>query len=355
MPTTGSVGSGTADNPDDDIERTLDEPTVRALVEAAPDGILLVDEQDVIVFANHQAHELFGYAHDGLIGCPVDDLLPKRLRAVHRTHTERYRAEPRRRSMGTGLLLHGRRADGSELPVEISLSPLRGHAGLSVVVVVRDVSERLQAEARLQRAEQHLRIVEDRERIARDLHDVVIQKLFAAGMTVQGVAARSSDAEQSGRLHRAVDDLDDTIREIRSVIFSLQSDAGDQSGLRADVLRVVDDEREALGFEPRIRFDGPVDATSNTVAAELIPALREALSNVARHAGATAVEVDVQHRDGTITLRVVDDGIGLATQSSGGSGLRNLAQRATKLGGRCEVTAATDGGTVLEWRVPDAG
>jgi PAS domain S-box-containing protein len=150
---------------------------------------------------------------DGLTGRSIDDLPPERLRAVHRAHTGRYVAESRRRPMGTGLVLHGRRADGSEVPVEISLSPLLGDAGLRIVVVVRDVSERLEVEARLQRAEQDLRISEDRERIARDLHDVVIQKLFAAGMTVQGVAARSRDAEQSGRLQRVVDDLDDTCME----------------------------------------------------------------------------------------------------------------------------------------------
>jgi PAS domain S-box-containing protein len=353
MPTTGNADPGTVGEPHDDDETTLDESTVRALVEAAPDGILLVDETNRVAFANHQAHALFGYEHDDLLGRSVDELLPERLRAVHGTHVDRYRAEPRRRSMGTGLLLHGRRADGSEVPVEISLSPLPGDGGLRVVVVVRDVTERLEVEARLQRAEQHLRISEDRDRIARDLHDVVIQKLFAAGMTVQSVAARSNDAEQSGRLQQVVDDLDDTIREIRSVIFSLQSDARDQSGLRADVLRVVDEERAALGCEPRIRFDGPVDATSQTVAAELVPALREALSNVARHARASSVEVDVAHRAGAVTLRVVVDGIGLSARSTGGNGLRNLADRAAKLGGRCLVSAGAEGGTVLEWQVPD--
>jgi PAS domain S-box-containing protein len=339
---------------DDGHPSEIQDVTVRALIEAAPDGILLVDDRGMVLFSNHEAEAMFGFDRDGLAGRSVEELLPEQMREVHRAHRTRYRGAPRRRPMGAGLLLHGRRVDGSEFPVEISLSPLTTEAGPRIVAVVRDVSERIATERRLRQAEQHLRIVEDRERIARDLHDVVIQKLFAAGMTVQSVAARAADPEHSARLHRVVDELDDTIKEIRSVIFSLQSDTHDRSGLRAGVLRVVDEEREALGFEPRIRFDGPVDVTSDHIAADLLPAVREALSNVARHAHATAVEIDVELREGSLVLRVADDGVGVSTITDEGNGIRNLAARAEKLGGRCSVIARPEGGTVLEWQVPDA-
>jgi signal transduction histidine kinase len=207
----------------------------------------------------------------------------------------------------------------------------------------------------LQLAEQHLRIIEDRERIARDLHDVVIQKLFAAGMTVQSVAARNLDSEHERRLNGVVDDLDETIREIRSVIFSLQSDVRDAVGLRADVLRVIDEERNALGFDPHIQFVGAVDTTSTAVASELLPALREALSNVARHAAASAADVEIQNAAGLVTLRVTDDGCGLPAGASEGNGLRNLSRRAEKLGGHCRVEARPEGGSELEWQVPVGG
>jgi PAS domain S-box-containing protein len=349
MPARGDARTGT---PGDDSP-ALDETSLRAVVEAAPDGILLVDEAGDVVFANRQVEELFGIPRRTLVGRSVEELLPDHLRELHRSHRSQYRAEPRRRPMGAGLVLHGRRSDGSEFPVEISLSPLATEAGQRVVAVVRDVSRRLETEQRLQQAEQHLRIVEDRERIARDLHDVVIQKLFAAGMTVQSVAARSADPDQSRRLHRVVDELDETIREIRSVIFSLQSDGGDQTGLRARVLQVIDDERTALGIEPRIRFDGPIDATSESIASEVVAVVREAISNIARHAHASDVEVHVEHRDATVTVRVVDDGIGLPEAVSSGRGIRNLTARAVKRGGRCLVAAGPRGGTVVEWQVPD--
>jgi signal transduction histidine kinase len=247
-----------------------------------------------------------------------------------------------------------RHRDGTDIPVEVLVQAVPGEDGtpLRYVKIVRDVRERIEAEERLQRAEQHLRIIEDRERIARDLHDVVIQKLFAAGMAVQSVAARSGDAEHGRRLNSVVDDLDDTIREIRSVIFSLQSDARDMSGLRADVLRVLDEERDALGFDPRVRFGGAVDATSPSVASELLPVLREALSNVARHAEASSVDVEVQHDEGLVTLRVKDNGRGLPAVESVGNGLRNLSKRAKSLGGHCTVVTCPDGGSELEWQVP---
>jgi signal transduction histidine kinase len=167
------------------------------------------------------------------------------------------------------------------------------------------------------------------------------------------VAARSGDPEHARRLNTVVDELDETIREIRSVIFSLQSDARDAPGVRADVLRILDDHGDALGFEPRVRFEGPVDAMRDEVAAALLPAVREAVSNVARHAEASALEVSIENAGDFVTLRVVDDGRGVPTTlGAGGNGLRNLTERANRLGGRCLVTARPDGGTSLEWQVP---
>jgi signal transduction histidine kinase len=171
-------------------------------------------------------------------------------------------------------------------------------------------------------------------------------------MTVQSVAART-DPEQGTRLNGVVDELDDTIREIRSVIFSLQPDARTTPGIRADVLRICDDHRDALGFEPRIRFEGPVDTVSDEVAAELLPAVREAISNVARHADASSVDLSIEHVAELVTLRVVDDGRGLPATISGGRGLRNLSDRAARLGGHCRVTTRPEGGTALEWQVPN--
>jgi two-component system sensor histidine kinase DevS len=224
----------------------------------------------------------------------------------------------------------------------------------SYVKIVRDISERVAAETLLRQAEQDMITLEDRERIARDLHDIVIQKLFAAGMSVQAVSSRIKEPESARRLATVVDDLDQTIREIRSVIFSLHTVGGSDNGLRSEILRIVSEERHVLGFAPRVHFDGTIDAVSDTVAGELLPTLREALSNVARHAEASAVEVFIDGTDG-VTLRVLDNGRGLPTDASGGNGIRNVTERATRLGGTCRIAARPDGGTLLEWHVPDAG
>jgi PAS domain S-box-containing protein len=459
-----------------DVTGAMGAEAILGLVDAAPDGIVVADEHGSILFVNRRTEELFGYGRAELLRRPVEELVPAPLRQVHRAHRTRYGAEPRLRSMGAGLVLFARRADGSEFPVEIGLSPLETSEGLRVVAVVRDVTERvvaereqrevrealdvtrdallildadtlrftyandgasrqvgytrsellrmtmlditpelderelrellaplergertslvfatvhrhrdgtdipveilvqaipgesdrptryvkiardvrerLEAEERLRRAEQHLRVVEDRERIARDLHDTVIQKLFAAGMTLQGVSARTADPEHGRRLAGVVDDLDETIREIRSVIFGLQADSHDTSGVRTEILRIVDDERDALGFQPRIRFDGPVDAMDERVAADLLPTLREALSNVGKHADASSVEVVVDCGE-RVTLRVLDNGRGIPATLAEGHGLPNLRERARKLGGHCRVSSRPDGGTALEWMVPN--
>ena len=324
---------------------------VREALDLTRDALLILDAETLrFTYANEGASRQVGYTQDELLQMTMLHITPELTE-----HDVRDLLRPLERDQVSLVFsTTHRHRDGTDIPVEILIQAIPGDSDTPTkyVKIARDVSERLESEARLHQAEQHLRVVEDRERIARDLHDIVIQKLFAAGMTIQSVSARTDDPVHGRRLASVVDDLDDTIREIRSVIFSLSADAHVRSGVRAEVLRIVDDEREALGCEPRVRFDGPVDAMDERVAAELLPTLREALSNVAKHSGASSVEVVVDSGE-AVTLRVLDNGRGMPATLTEGHGLPNLSERAEKLGGRCRILSRPDGGTALEWTVPN--
>jgi len=213
------------------------------------------------------------------------------------------------------------------------------------------------------RDRQLLAVYEDRDRIALDLHDLVIQRLFAAGMRLQSLARQLDTDDHRARLLSCVDDLDDTIRELRSSIYQLQAPlpTGDP-GLRAKVLATAQEAVDPLGFTPGVHFDGPVDSVvSMEIGEQLLAVLREALSNVARHAEAQKVAVyvsvsvpnPVQPPPTRLTLRVVDDGRGLP-ESGRRSGLDNVARRAIALGGEFSAGRRPDGhgGTELVWSVP---
>jgi signal transduction histidine kinase len=201
---------------------------------------------------------------------------------------------------------------------------------------------------------ERLAVLQDRDRIARDLHDLVIQRLYATGMSLQGAMPLITRPEATVRVSSAVDALDETIREIRSAIFSLQARGeAKQHGLRAKILDVVEEMTAALGFAPSLRLVGPLDdQVPADVGEHLLRALREALSNAARHASASRVDVTVE-TGSDLVLRVIDNGVGIG-QGTRRSGLANLADRAEGLGGRMRVGAADGGGTVVDWRVPVA-
>ena len=206
--------------------------------------------------------------------------------------------------------------------------------------------------ARLHERVQELALLHDRERIARDLHDTVIQRLFATGLGLQGLSRVVGDVTVADRIQAAVDDLDATIREIRGVIFELQANERGPSGCRVRVLALAAEMTPALGFEPRVRFDGPVDSIVGADLGEhLLAALRELLSNVVRHAQATGVEVRV--RAGIeVTLTVEDNGVGLSNDRSAGLGLANLSDRARSLGGSFTLEAGASRGVRAVWSVP---
>ena len=454
-----------------------------SLLDAAPDAMLIVAGTGEIVFVNDDAGELFGFELDDLLGRVVDDLLPEAMRAAHRAHRTRYRAEPTVRAMGAGLDLLGAPIGRVELPVEISLSPLRLGDEVFAMATVRDITARVQAEDQLHRvlrtldasddgmfifdaatlrfsfvsegavrlvgyrrdelltmtplhlnpytteaeyrrlvdtlladgsssmvrraimlrkdgsevavektlhsattgrdgsqtvitlarditarlaaeeelrqsqealreAEQVLAVADDRERIARDLHDTVIQRLFAEGLRLQAALGSVEDPVRTrARVESTIEGLDETIRELRMAVFSLQGAASAPGGLRGRLLQVLTEAAGALGFDPRLQLDGPIETIEGCIAEHLTPVLREALSNVTHHAGARHVRVALRVDD-DVTLTVSDDGIGVPAQVLGGRGLTNLAERARSLGGDFTIAPQRSGGSLLTWHVP---
>ncbi|MGW4925043.1 sensor histidine kinase [Streptomyces parvulus] len=211
--------------------------------------------------------------------------------------------------------------------------------------------------AERRRDAEQIALLEDRDRIARDLHDLAIQRLFATAMTLQSAGRFIQHDRAAERVQRAVGDLDETIKIIRSTIFGLRSrdDDSTSSGLRARAVRAVAETAPALGFAPGIRMEGLLDThVPKDTVEHLVAVLTESLTNVARHAHAGRADV-VLETDGTwVRLTVSDDGVGIPP---GGhrSGLRNMAERARGLGGEMRLESPEEGGTRLVWRVPVAG
>src|SRR5271170_3626742 len=189
---------------------------------------------------------------------------------------------------------------------------------------------------------ERLSLYEDRDRIARDLHDLVIQRLYATGMSLEGTMPMITRPEVASLVTNAVDAMDETIKEIRAAIFALQArDVVDRSDLREGIVALVEEMTPVLGFAPSLRLGaGLVEPVAPDVAEHALAALREALSNVARHANASEVDVSVDvDPDGILAVQVTDNGIGLPPEGRR-SGLRNLAARAEKLGGELRLGPA---------------
>ncbi|MGQ0841716.1 GAF domain-containing protein [Actinokineospora sp.] len=208
--------------------------------------------------------------------------------------------------------------------------------------------------AHAQQGRQRLVLLEERDRIARDLHDLVIQRLFAIGLGLQGTI-RTMEPAGGARLGEFVAEIDQTIREIRRSIFSLQQPANGPYSLRGEILRAISDATASLGYEPTVRLEGPLDSVvPPEVQLDLIATLRESLSNVVRHAdaGSVQVTVSVDRRATALGLLVRDDGIGLPTGITQRSGLANMAQRAQRWHGWCHIDSPAAGGTRVDWEVP---
>ncbi|MFJ8623071.1 GAF domain-containing protein [Kitasatospora sp. NPDC093550] len=243
---------------------------------------------------------------------------------------------------GRGVLLLAR-AQGQPAFGPEETGPLLGFADQAALAL--ELAER-------RRDAEQLNLLEDRDRIARDLHDLAIQRLFATGMTLQSAGRLIESPAAADRVARAVADLDETIKIIRSTIFGLRAHSEPDRGLRARATRAVTEAQGPLGFAPRLSMEGLLDTdVPQELAEHVVAVLAEALSNAARHARASRVEVTLRALAGRVTLTVTDDGVGVP---GGGrrSGLRNLAERAERVGGTFAVDPAEGGGTRLAWEAP---
>jgi PAS domain S-box-containing protein len=329
-----------------------------ALLDGAPDATLVADQSGQIVYANRCTQQMLGWAPAELIGRSVDVLIPAQTQARHRAHVAAFQREPRSRMMGVGLDLAAARRDGTLVPVEIALYPYGQGSDRYVVVSIRDISERVRLSEQLTATTAQLAVVDERDRIARDLHDRVIQQLFASGLHLQ---AALGHPDQERRVASVIDEIDDAIKEIRTTIFTIHSPRGLAAGCEAALSRVVVEAARLLGHQPQFTVSGDTHRIPADLVGDLVDVTRELLANVAKHAKATTATVGLTIDPGTVTLVVSDDGIemnpGVAGHGLGpGQGLVNVAERAARRGGHATFVRVSDtrpaNGTEVVWTVP---
>jgi signal transduction histidine kinase len=291
----------------------------------------------------------------GILGLLITDAQPIRLEdlAAHPASTGFPANHPEMRTfLGVPIVIRG------EAFGNLYLTEKRDGAGFteddeSLVVALAAAAAVAVENARLHARVSDLLLLEERDRIARDLHDNVIQGLFATGLSLQGAARLAEIPEVSRRIEAAVDELDRTIRRIRTTIFELHPMPLGGRSLRRELADICAEAARAIGFEPEVVIDGPVDTLAgDRIVEHAAAAVRELLANVARHAAATRVRVDVRGEAGRLTISVTDDGRGIGDVGAGGRGVANLRARAATLGGTFGLASLADGGTQATWSVP---
>jgi PAS domain S-box-containing protein len=324
-----------------------------AVVRSSDVAIISTTPERRIDSWNPAAERLLGYAEGDVLASPIDILVPDELRAEFEANYESVSNGGHVDLFDTIL----QRRDGSRVEVGATLSAIRDSRGelVGYSVMLRDLSERRRTQSHLAAMQADREVLADRERIARDLHDFVIQRIFTAGIGLEGVATAVTQPELARRLQMIIDELDAAVREIRSSIFTLRRRPGVAGSIRGELLDIAAQFADSLGFTPSVSFDGPVDSlVTDRIAEQLLAVLREGLSNVARHAHATAADVAVAADQAGVSLTISDNGCGMQGVTRR-SGLQNLLHRAAEVGGDLAVGPGPGRGTRLHWSVPLPG
>ena len=343
-----------------------------AIVDSAMDAIVTVDAAQNVVLFNRAAEQIFGVRREEAIGAPLDRFLPQRHRAAHRDHIEQFgHTGVSSRRMGDTTTLWALRADGTEFPIEASISQAGEPGQHFYTVILRDVTLRKKAQDALQAQKDELRrlsaqVLEAREeektRIARELHDELGQLLTALKMDLAWLRERlpPGDADAAERAERMGRVLDQTVGSTRRISADLRPLMLDDLGLAEAANWLVGDFASRSGVQCEIRMtgNGELEGIDKSVATAIYRALQESLTNIARHAGARQAWVSVGADNGEIFFEVEDDGRGIAPADLAKTrslGLKGMRERVDYLGGSIEVTRAPRGGTRVRVRLPAQG
>jgi len=338
-----------------------------AIVESAMDAIITVDREQRIVLFNRAAQEMFGCPRADAIGARLERFIPVRFRDAHRAHVERFgQTGETRRRMGPDMVLWALRVDGTEFPIEASISQVGTPDERLFTVILRDITLRKQAEDALKRQQAELRelsarMLEAREDektlIARELHDELGQLLTALKMDLSWLRERIPNGEVAERARQMGGALDRTVTSVRRIAADLRPLMLDDLGLADAVSWLVEDFAHRSGVVCKLERppEGALDGVERSVATAVYRALQESLTNIARHAAAKHAWIHLAVEDGALRLEVEDDGRGISPEAPANPrslGLKGMRERMSYLGGTVEVARAPRGGTRVHVRAP---
>jgi PAS domain S-box-containing protein len=346
------------------------EARLEAIVRSAMDAMITVDGEQRVVLFNAAAEKMFGCAAAKAIGAPLDQFIPSRFRAAHRTHIERFvRTGETSRRMGVQTALSALRSDGAEFPIEASISHASVGGKRLLTVILRDVTERVEAEQQLQTAHDELRELSlsmlevreaERTRIARELHDDLGQTLTALKMDADLLEAtippNRTDLLERVAAMRVL--LDSTVTTTRRISSDLRPLVLDDLGLGAAAEWLVQSTSQRYGVACDLRIDPSVAQLGEPHASALFRIMQESLTNVMRHARATRVQVQIERTEQALLLKISDDGIGMepeARKKPKSFGLRGINERVLSLGGELDISSHPGAGTMLVARIPVCG
>jgi PAS domain S-box-containing protein len=343
------------------------EARVGSIVEAAMDAIVTVDESQRVVLFNAAAETMFGCPREQAIGAPLARFIPERFRPEHERHIRRFgESGISSRRMGVQRIVSGLRSDGTEFPIDASISQITESGKKLYTVILRDVTERMRAEEALRRSREELREFasvansareQEKTRIARELHDELAQALTALKMDVAWCTEQLSPEQRtlSGKLAAMQTMLDGTVAATRRIAADLRPLMLDDLGLVPAAEWLVQNFTERTGIHCELAVGTPDLELADPHASAVFRILQESLTNVARHARASRVEVTLDSEDGVVTLMVRDNGSGFSTgepRKPHSYGLIGVRERAYLLGGEVRIESEPGRGTTVEVRIP---